>query len=109
MSTSRFIMTVLGLALALFVVYHVDPSEQTLVPCPLYALTGIKCAGCGMTRAAHELMHGEVGRAMQHNMLSIVVLPVLGLLVVRRSYAWWSGRNVPGIRLPSSIGFVAVV
>lgn len=46
--------------------------------CPFLRLTGQYCPGCGSTRAAWHLLHGEVADAVRHNAL---VLPVLVLLI----------------------------
>jgi hypothetical protein len=76
----------------------VDPNSSSAYPqCPLRALTGYDCPGCGLTRAAYALMHGNVERALDHNVLAVVVFPLAILAFVR-----WTvmrlGYDVP--RLP---------
>jgi len=59
------------------VVAYFDPSASHLFPvCPLYALTGIACPGCGLTRGYHALFHGDVATAMHFNAL----IPLYSLL-----------------------------
>lgn len=81
-------------------------------PCPFLALTGIDCPGCGGTRATLALLDGDLHRAVDHNLL--VLLLGVGLLVLavrwailRRSDAqeqraafpnWWTiGASVVGL------------
>jgi hypothetical protein len=62
----------LGGAIAL---YAVDPAADWLPKCPLFQMTGWHCPGCGATRAAHALLHGEFGRALSMNPLLVCVAP----------------------------------
>lgn len=50
--------------------------------CPFYALTGYYCPGCGTLRAIHELTRGHLVQAAGYNMLTVVMLPVLGYIWV---------------------------
>ena len=102
-----------GLAVAgLAYVAAVDPNQPNLVPaCAFKALTGLDCPGCGGTRAVHALLHGDVGNALNHNVLVTAVVAiglvwVLANLVRRRL-----GR--PPLRfsltLPWAIALMAVI
>ena len=45
-----------------------DPAVHSLFPrCPFYVLTGWYCPGCGSLRATHQLLHGNVCRAIAFN------------------------------------------
>ena len=60
----------------------VSPTRDHWLPkCPFHELTGLWCPGCGATRAACALAHGDVLSAIRHNVL---FLPALALLV----WAW---------------------
>jgi len=62
----------------------VDPNGAGGYPaCPLQVMTGIDCPGCGMTRAAFALMHGDLGRALDHNLVFVIALPFLLWAVAR--------------------------
>lgn len=43
-------------------------------PCVWFAATGTHCPGCGITRALHDLLHGRVLAALDHNALGLLVL-----------------------------------
>jgi uncharacterized membrane protein len=52
-------------------------------PCLITHVLGVWCAGCGITHAAIDLLHGDVAAAWAHNRLSLLVLPLLLLLYLR--------------------------
>ena len=57
-----------------------DPSKCSLFPkCPMYWLTGLKCAGCGGQRAAYCLLHGEFLQAMRFNCFLVGFFPVFAI------------------------------
>ena len=82
-----------GLVAATAYVTAVDPSDRAVFPaCPFRALTGLWCPGCGLTRATHHLMHGDVLGALRFNALLPFVLALITLLWVDW-YARSSGRR----------------
>ena len=45
-----------------------DPGRSNLFPvCPLFALTGLACPGCGLTRGFHSLFNGDIIPAIDFN------------------------------------------
>jgi hypothetical protein len=77
-----------------------DPNgSSALYPvCPFNAVTGLDCPGCGITRALHALLTGDVVRALDHNVLFVLALPLV-LWAVAASAARRSGRRFPGPEL----------
>ena len=76
------------LALGAGLLYWFNPAEVYFFPkCPLHALTGLYCPGCGTTRAVHYLLHGKLSEAFAMNPLMVLALPVLVLLFFRRGWA----------------------
>lgn len=89
--------------------------------CPIRAVTGLDCPGCGTTRALVALARGDVALAADHNVVTLLLVPVLLVvwvqwlavtlgrraavwqppsLVVRALpvliVGWWVVRNLPG-------------
>ncbi len=55
-----------------------DPSDGGyFLPCPFRTLTGWWCPGCGLTRATHHLLRGDVMQALRFNLFVVAIL--LGL------------------------------
>ena len=71
------------LAASLLVLYAVDPTRRMITPpCPYLTLTGFACPGCGLTRATHFLLHGNVAQAFAYNPWAFVMAPALLLFTV---------------------------
>ncbi len=70
--------------LVLLVLVFVDPRTARFAPvCPLHVTTGLHCPGCGTGRALHALVHGDLGRALRLNALTVAAIPVFLLLTLR--------------------------
>ncbi len=53
-----------------------DPSVVRWLPdCPVRTLTGLDCLACGASRALHALLGGQVGQALDRNLLFVLLLP----------------------------------
>jgi hypothetical protein len=83
-------------AAVVVVLYAADPAVSGVYPpCMFHALTGLHCPGCGATRAAHRLLHGDVAGALRMNVLFVLALPALGYEALRRAVARRGGRPLP--------------
>ena len=60
-----------------------------LIPCPIKKVLGVRCPGCGMTRATLVLMSGDLRKAYKYNPLVFVMVPLMiwGILDVVRKIA----------------------
>ena len=65
--------------------------------CPLYALTGLYCPGCGGLRGVNDLTNGHVGQAASSNLLLVLALPFVAVIFARWSYGAWTGREVRAV------------
>jgi hypothetical protein len=78
-----------------FVAYS-DPAKLTMFPaCPLLALTGIACPGCGLTRAFHSAFNGHIIPALDFNILMPVWALIFGYVFVSLLVLAVRGRGLP--------------
>jgi hypothetical protein len=59
--------------------------------CLIRNLFGVKCPGCGMTRALSCVFHGDFKRAFHYNKLVVIVFPLL-------CYIWLRSVTTAAIR-----------
>ncbi|WP_422335788.1 DUF2752 domain-containing protein [Rhodococcus sp. (in: high G+C Gram-positive bacteria)] len=78
-----------GALVAATILHFRDPYQQGAYGfCPVYAMTGLWCPGCGGLRAVHDLTNMDLGSAVSSNVL---ILPLLAVL----TFAWirWVRRR----------------
>jgi hypothetical protein len=79
------------------VLYAFSPSETWWYPrCPILAITGLRCPGCGTLRALHAALHGRLAEAFRLNPLSMLLLPLLAV------YGTAQLRPAARIRIPGA-------
>ncbi len=66
-----------GLAVAPFSLWLLPRQRAGVGLCPLHAVTGLPCPGCGMTRALAALVEGDVSAAWGWHPFGLVLFPVL--------------------------------
>ena len=83
---------------ALVVLRVFDPALSGIFPpCPLHALTGWYCPGCGSLRAIHQLLNGNVAAAFAMNPFALVALPFLSYGMASEVWHEIRGRYLPRI------------
>jgi hypothetical protein len=105
--TRRRLWTAAACAVAVVcgvVLYRYSPLEHSYYPgCFFHWATGWHCPGCGGTRCAYALVHGDLPQAAAFNLLVVLSLPYLAMLAVnalchavtgrpafrRHAPAWW--------------------
>jgi hypothetical protein len=99
------LLTAGSLALATLALHVRDPHvSHSWGVCPLYALTGVYCPGCGGLRGVNDLTNGHIGQAASSNLLLVLALPFAAVLFVRWTYGAWTGREVRAIpAMPRSV------
>lgn len=78
------IIVVAGIMLAVVVLcvyFFFDPSGSFFPRCPFYVMTGWQCPGCGVQRAMHALLHGDVVAAWHFNAAVFLLFPVIVVLL----------------------------
>jgi hypothetical protein len=70
-------------AVGVWLLLNFDPNaaDSPFPGCMFRALTGYFCVGCGLTRALHALVHGDLLRAFAMNPLAVLLLPVMPMMI----------------------------
>lgn len=73
---TRIIRVVIFLLLLLliFIYINISTSFEFVFECPIKALTGYYCPGCGITRMFKSLFEGHIYRAFRYNPLVFLLL-----------------------------------
>ncbi len=85
------------LTAAVYLYFH-EPGRpgSLLPPCLFHEWTGLYCAGCGNTRAAYLLLHGDFAGSLRQN---ILLLPLAGTLLLFLLRPKWLPRAKPAVWL----------
>jgi hypothetical protein len=86
----------LSLAGGVLLLWWTNPQHWQFSLCAFHAATGLHCPGCGATRALHELLHGRVASAVQHNALLPLLLPPAVYWAASQTRYLVCGRELPG-------------
>lgn len=70
-------ITVLTTVYALF-----DPASQWFPTCPVKALTGFDCPGCGSQRAFHAILNGDIAAAWHFNAGVFFAIPAAVFYII---------------------------
>lgn len=80
MNKYRFFKISLFIIAAVFILllyFFVEPKNGNLPKCLFHQLTGLYCPGCGVQRSFHALLNGKILKAIDYNLLFIVLLPLI--------------------------------
>lgn len=98
-----------AMSLGAGIVWYFDPTRAGFLPaCPLYAMTGYACPGCGLTRGFHALFHGDILAALDFNALIPIFVVIFGFFYVSTVLVALRGRAFPkwSVSLPVVYGFL---
>lgn len=84
------------------------PNPAFFPPCPVHALTGLHCPGCGTTRAFLALGRGEFALAWHNNPLALLALVFLVPLGLRQAWHALRENRFATIRPPRLAGPVVM-
>jgi len=97
---AQILLGACGCAAVSTFLYAVDPMQHAVYPqCLLYNATGIYCAGCGATRAAHALLHGRILEALHDNALFVTALPLLLFVIGSYTLSAWQRQVWPKVNI----------
>lgn len=90
--------------------YLVDPNvaSNPYPKCPLKALTGIDCPGCGGLRSVNSLLHGDVVGAVDHSLLAVVMVPIMAYFLLRWLLGY-AGIDLPKFRVPRWVAWTTPI
>jgi len=76
------------------------------IPCVFHLATGLYCPGCGITRAALSLLHGQLAPAFRYNPLVFTLAPMYAIywLLTRQQHRR-AGQAVMAVMLTITIAF----
>lgn len=73
--------------LSIFLIYYfLNQNFGFAIQCPFYALTGLYCPGCGITRCLFALLKLNFKEAFYFNQLVFILLPFFGLYICYKAY-----------------------
>ncbi len=99
MAVLAAVLITVAALLTLIYFYYIDPGETGPgISCMTYRIFGVYCAGCGLSRQLHHILHGEFLLAFSYNPMGIVIWPVL--LVVYIVFVRWAIWDKPFPNLP---------
>ena len=101
----RWISTILALSVLGSLAWWLRGADMTRPPrflpkCVFHVATGLHCPGCGNTRAANALLHGDVVEAFRQNAYTMLALPFLAFAAWRSWLAWVYPERVKPLRFP---------
>ena len=101
------VVVVAAVAIALLLFYALVDVDSGLMPrCPIKALTGFECPGCGSQRMIHALLHGDFAGAWRQNPFLIVMIPVMLAALVAELWRKRFPRLNRVILSPASIAVI---
>lgn len=88
----------------------IDPTVPGPLPgCMFRGLTGWDCPGCGVTRALHAVLTGRPLDALDHNLLAMLILPILMVVGLRWARDAWLDRPRRAPQRPALVWTIGVV
>ena len=77
-----------------------NPDDAGAPLCPSKFMFGVDCPFCGTTRATAALARGQLGRALDHNVMWVALMPVIGVAFVLWVVSAFRDRPMPTVSLP---------
>ena len=76
-------LLIIGGVIAYLLYKNIDPGASVYAPkCMSYSVFNFICPGCGVQRAIHAILNGEILEAIYFNPLIVLSAPYISLLVL---------------------------
>jgi hypothetical protein len=102
------ILAVVAVVAAIIYFKNFDPTVYPLLRCPIKALTGLNCPGCGCQRALHALLNGRFVEAWHYNSFIFAATPIALLYIVVEAYPHRFARLYRWLVNPIAAGVVLI-
>jgi hypothetical protein len=107
--TSIALLIASGAAVGLYVLATVPPTDNPFYPkCMSYTVFGLHCPGCGLTRAAHALLNGQVRQSLAYNLWLLPALAYFSLISLRWGWQWAWGLPRKSWKWPTFLVWIGV-
>lgn len=80
-------------AIAVYAFFWREAGTPT-IQCAFRMLWGLYCPSCGLTRAIHHILHGELLSALRMNAPMVFLLPFAAYIVLEEGIRLIAGRTV---------------
>lgn len=99
---------------AVFALATINPSDSSPTICGFATCTGVACPGCGMARAAGQLVRGNVAEALRyHPLILLVVAQLLGAWTIwmahRAGWIRWRHRRWVDVAIGATAALLILV
>lgn len=98
--------SVLALGIAYYIIIKIVGQG---LPCPIKAITGKYCPGCGVTRMCMALISGDIKVAVQYNLLLMCLIPVFLVFGSRRSVIYVKTGQTDPDKIETVVIFIVFV
>ena len=99
-----FFLIVPMLVVIAWIVHFYPPHTNPYYPkCIFKKVTDLECPGCGSARSIYSVVHGDVIKAADHNILLLILIPVLVIGTIasftNHLHPLWQKLNKPRVYL----------
>ena len=101
-------------SLGILLLFYIDPAESNIYPPSLTReWGGFYCAGCGMLRAIHQMLHGNWQAAFRLNPLLVISLPYIFYWILPYFFKYFYRLNLYTVAYPRQqlivVGIITIV
>ena len=92
--STAIILIVVTAIIGLYIYFFNPLHGMFYPPCWFHELTGLYCAGCGITRASHSFLNGDIHKAIDYNLLFPLLLLIVVFWIVKISGVFFFNRTI---------------